>query len=341
MRSVRSVRSVRCHAAAAALLGLFIQGLAPPAAAQMFKDPRLQALYAARAHDELERVATQRRAAAPDDAQAVLALALGALRSQDAVRRQAAIGAAQACLERAPQAAPCHYALGVVLGVQALGKGLLEVAGSAGRVRGALVAALEAEPAWYAARSALVEFHLLAPAIVGGSVARARELARSAPRAEHSRALEGRLALHEQRHAAALAALEGLDRDADGALADDAAAWTVGAAFGLLNAGQAGPARPVFERLVAERPGEALGPYGLGRVAAAAGAHEQALEWYTRSARLEGAAALPIAYRSGIALQELGRHDAARAALREFVAAGKGQRASLDDARRRLRQLGG
>jgi len=47
-----------------------------------------------------------------------------------------------------------------------------------------------------------------------------------------------------------------------------------------------------------------------------------------------------LAWRVGISLQELGRTDAARASFQRFVAAGKGQKASLDDAKKRLAQLG-
>jgi Flp pilus assembly protein TadD len=48
-----------------------------------------------------------------------------------------------------------------------------------------------------------------------------------------------------------------------------------------------------------------------------------------------------VDYRRGIALQELGRKDEARAAYTRFVAAGKGQKAALEDARKRLAELGG
>ena len=49
---------------------------------------------------------------------------------------------------------------------------------------------------------------------------------------------------------------------------------------------------------------------------------------------------LPIDYRLGIALQAQGQAEAAKAALARFVAAGRGSNKSLDDARKRLAQLG-
>ena len=67
----------------------------------------------------------------------------------------------------------------------------------------------------------------------------------------------------------------------------------------------------------------------------------EALRLYESALALKGASDWPIGYRQGIALQQLGRHDEAKAVLSRFVAAGKGQKASLDDARKRLAQLGG
>ena len=47
------------------------------------------------------------------------------------------------------------------------------------------------------------------------------------------------------------------------------------------------------------------------------------------------------AYRTGIALQNLGRGEEAKAAFARCVSAGKAQKSSLEDARKRLEQLGG
>jgi len=84
-----------------------------------------------------------------------------------------------------------------------------------------------------------------------------------------------------------------------------------------------------------------MGPYGLGRVRTDAGAFDEAVKLFELSATLKGAEILPIDYRKGIALQQAGRNDAAKSAFKSFVAAGKGQKSSLDDARKRLEQLGG
>ena len=311
------------------------------AMAQMFKDAALEALHAAGKSVELQRLAMQRVAAQADDVQAVLALAVTAMATGEPSARQAALARAEACVQRLPQAAPCHYAVGTVMGVQAMSEGMLKAARSAGTIKTALVQAQALEPQWYPARSALVEFYLVAPGMMGGSAIKAAELAASAPLAEQVSALQARVAMDKVEAEALLLLLTPLLSAADTEVASDARQWATQAAFSLVNNGQAAKAQSFFERLGKDRPGHATGPYGLARVRTETGAFGEAVKLFELSATLKGAERLPIDYRLGIALQLAGRHDAARAALKTFVALGKGQKSSLDDARKRIEQLGG
>jgi len=332
MMKPRTLFTALCLAAAAT---------APLAQAQMFKDGALEALFAAERWPDLDRLAAQRLAADPADAQAVLAAGLGALRFNDATRRQAAIDQADACLKREPKAAPCHYTLGSVLGVQAMNEGMVAVLRNVGRVRAALQEATTLEPAWYAARGAMVDFYLLAPGVAGGSSAKALELARAAPNPDHARALEARVALDAKDGARALQLLAQVRPGSEVQSESDRRQWAATAAFMLLAAGQPEPARQHFERWTREQPGDAMGPYGLGRVASEAGAHAEALKRFDAARALKGADALPIDYRAGIAQQALGQADAARTSFGRFIAAGKGQKGPLEDAKKRLAQLNG
>ncbi len=307
---------------------------------QMFKDSALQSPYQAERFDELLRLGNQRLAAQPDDAQAVLGVAMAALSRDDAAARKQALQLAEACVAKQPKAAPCHYAQGVVLGVQAMSEGMLKAARSAGAVRTALSTAQELEPTWYPARASLVEFYLLAPGMMGGSTAKASELARSAPAPEQVKALEARVAMNERRFDEALKLLMALPAGLPPALADDVRSWSVQCALGLTNNGQAAAAQAPLEKLVREHPEHAGPVYALARVRAEAGAHEAALQLYEQAAKLRGAEAMPLAWRAGISQQQLGRNDAAKASFQRFVAAGKGQKSSLDDAKKRLAQLG-
>lgn len=317
--------------------------------AQMFSDAALQAAYGAGNFADLQKLAMGRVAARADDAQAVLGLALAATAEGSPAQatpaaaagaRKAAIGHAEACVEKNPKAAECHYALGVTLGIQAISEGMLKAAGSASRVRSALQDAHLLQPAWYPARSALVEFYLQAPGLMGGSRSKARDLAQAAP-VPAQRVLMARVAEHDGEPERALRELLAHRFGADAEVDDDARGWATSAAFQLLNKGQPLPAvRSWFERLAAERPADAMGPYGLARWHAEGGQHAEALAAYERSARLKGAERLPIDYRSGIALQALGRKDAARAAFQRFVATGRGNKKALEDARSRLEEMG-
>lgn len=323
------------------ILTLLLALAAPVAGAQMFTDPALEALYRARRPAELDAAAQVRLASRADDAQAVLALTVALQPGwSTAARRKAAVARAEACVELQPRAAECQYALGVALAAHGMSEGMLTLAGSIGRVRAALHEAAQLAPRWYAARSALVGFHVMAPGLMGGSRDKAAELARSAPTPGQVQALQALLLLADEKPEAALGALMAVKPGSDSALDEDVRDWSHQAGFALLNLGQPARARPWFERAAGERPQEARAAYGLGRTQAELGAHADALAWYERARGLDGAAELPIDYRAGISQQALGQAAAARASFARFVQAARGQRKALDDARRRLEQLG-
>ena len=315
--------------------------VATPLAAQTLKDAALEALYVSEKSDELQRLATQRLAAQPDDAQAVLALALVALERDDTAARRQALARAEACAEKQPRAAPCLYAHGVLLGIHAMSDGMVKAARSAGTVQTALATAHEIDPAWYPGRSALMEFYLAAPGMLGGSTTKAAELARSAPRPEQVSALQGRVAMQDKRFEAAIAAFMALPATLEPALAADVRGWGLQAGLGLVVSGQAAKAQPYFERQMRDHPSHGAGAYGLARLKGEQGDWAEALRLYEVAAGLKGASEWPVVYRVGIAQQQLKRNDAAKASFTRFIAAGKGQKSSLEDARKRLEQLGG
>lgn len=319
-------------------IAVLLLAAAVPAQAQMFKDGALDALYAADRIEDLERAGRARPA---DDPQGLLALALAAIQANDGARRQSVLGQAEACVQKQPKAAICHYVLGAVLGVHAASEGMMKLAGSVGRVKEALHEAFTLEPRWYPARGALVEFYALVPGLMGGSSAKARELAKTAPRPEEAKALQARLALQDGEPEAALDQLAALPPLGDSALAADVEGWGRAAAFAMLNKGQTAKPKAHFERMMKARPDTAWPAYGLGRVMAETGSPAEALKLYEQSARLRGSSTLPLDYRAGIALQALGRNDDAKGAFKRALAAGKGGKAALEDAKSRLESLGG
>jgi tetratricopeptide (TPR) repeat protein len=327
--------------ARATLMALALAAGTGTALAQPFRDPAFNALYAADKLDEMDQLARQRLAQRSDDDQAVLAGALVAMTSGDAKQRETAIRQAEACLRALPAAAPCHYALGSVLGVHAMSQGMLKIVANVSRVKHALEKAVELAPQWYIGRGALVEFYALAPSVVGGSAAKAREVARAAPVPDHARVLEASLSIKEDRFEQALALLAEVKRGQDAALDADLRQWWLAAGAGLIGDGKHAPARAAFERLAREQPDYAAGLYGLGRLAYETGALAESIKLYEQAAPLKGADRLPLDYRAGIAQQALGLKDAARASFTRFVAGGRGAKRSLEDARKRLVELGG
>ena len=323
----------------AALPPLLLATAAGAASAQPFQDPAFNALYAADKLDDLGQLARQRLAQRADDDQAVLASALAALTSGDAKQREAAIRQAETCLQAKPTAAPCHYALGSVLGVHSMSQGMLKIVANVGRVKHALeknhptVAQIIG--------GALVEFYAQAPSVVGGSPAKAREVARAAVVPDQARVLEAGLAIKEDHFDQALALLAEVKPGKDAALDADLRQWWLGAGVGLISQGKHDAARAAFERLAREQPEYAAGAYGLGRLAFETGGLAESIKLYEQSARLKGADRLPLDYRIGLAQQALGRNEAARASYTRFVAGGRGAHRSLEDARKRLAQLGG
>ena len=323
------------------LLPLLLATAAGMAHAQPFQDPAFNALYAADKLDELGQLARQRLAQQADDDQAVLAAALAAVTGGDAKQREATIRQAEACLQAKPNAAPCHYALGAVLGVHSMSQGMLKIVANVGRVKHALEKAVDLAPQWYIGRGALVEFYAQAPSVVGGSMAKAREVARAAAVPDQTRVLEAGLAIKEDHFDQALDLLAQVKPGKDAALDGDLRQWWLAAGIGLLGDGKHDAARAAFERLARQQPEYAAGPYGLGRLAFETGAPAESIKLYEQCARLKGADRLPLDYRIGLAQEALGRTDAARASYSRFVAGGRGARRSLEDAKKRLAQLGG
>ena len=157
---------VAAAALAAALFG------AAPAGAVALRDPQWQALADAHRFLELEQVASARLGVRPEDGDAWRAFVLGVVRqrgAEAAAHREAALARLEACIAKTPQMAACHYGIGAVRGVQAISEGLTAAFGL-GRIRDAFAKALELDPAFYDARSGLVQYYLYVPGIAGGSV---------------------------------------------------------------------------------------------------------------------------------------------------------------------------
>jgi tetratricopeptide (TPR) repeat protein len=310
--------------------------------AQTLADPQWEALLDAQRFAELEKLAQARLQGHPDDPQATLAVALSAMESGEPARVSAALQLADKCLQRQPNATVCHLAQGHLLGVQALSGGMMKAMSLAGRIRDAYARAVELDPLNFDAREGLLQFYLLAPGIAGGSVAKAKELAAAAQarQPQHARLLQARVALQQEQWVVAERELAAVQPGEDGALRRSLReGWT---ALGLnqMREKQPAKAKAVFERLQHDFPAHAIGPYGLARVLAESGADDEAIALLERARALQGAEQLPIDYRLALAWLHKGDKARAKPLLERFVAQGRGHPNNLDDAKKRLAELG-
>jgi predicted Zn-dependent protease len=185
-------------------------------------------------------------------------------------RREHALELAEALAKRAPGDAQVQFWLGNAYGQRIGEVGLLTQARYAPRIRAAYERALAIDPDLHEARLSLVEYHLRAPAIVGGDAGVAaghqRELARRDPPRGHY----------------ARARIAEVGGDADAAAAAYLAAWKarpenaryrLAAGVALQAAARWDDAHAHFARWVDEDPAHAAAWYQLGRTAALGGGH--------------------------------------------------------------------
>ena len=209
----------------AAIVALTAGLASMPAQAQTVKDTRLAGLLDAGRFVEAESAAYARIATRPDDPDGYTTLTVAALNLDDIARRDKAVQALEACAVRLPEAAICHYGVGTVLGANALSQGAMKALGSAGRIRQSLARALELDPTFYAARNSLVQFYLAVPALAGGSVSKARELAEAARAAqpEHAKVLFAMISVEQKNYAEAEQGLASVAAGNDRELLSDVA----------------------------------------------------------------------------------------------------------------------
>jgi len=316
--------------------------IASAAHAQVLKDPQWQAWLDSGRTAELTQAAQARLGTQPEDAQAAVALALAAVDEGQPARLDAVLKPVQACADKQPAQAICFYALGTVQGVQAMTGGMMAGMRLASKVKDNLSRAVELDPMLFEARQALSQFYLVAPGIAGGSVSMAKELASAAQarQPEHAKLLRAQIALQDKQWLEAERELQSVRPGDDKLLAIEVRqSWAqLGTAY--FGDKQFPKARGVFEQLMRDAPTQALGPYGMARVMTETAQPDEAIKLLERARALEGADRLPIDHRLGIALLAKGDKPAAKLALERFVASKKPNPRNLEDAKKRLAELG-
>lgn len=319
----RTAPALTLPLALAFALALVLTLLASPARAQAspLKDPALRALADAERYSDLERAAREHAARQPASVDAAVAMALVAADRREPKGLEAAADGARQCTQAQPQAAGCHYALGMVQAMRATQQGMMAALRLAGEVRQSLQRALELEPLLYPARELLMTYYLAAPSMAGGGIDKARALvdAAAALQPDHARLLRSALLAKESRFADAEREIAALKPAADAGFANGLRNAIANLAFAHVSDGRAQQSVPLFERLVHEFPRQAAGPYGLGRAMLALGKPDEAVRLMERARTMDGADRLPIDHRLGEALIAAGNKPAARIALQRFI----------------------
>lgn len=310
--------------------------------AELLKNPQWQAWLDDGKTVELERAAQARRQAQADDLQATIALALVALQDGDAARAEALEKPLKACVERQPPSAVCHYALGAVQGVLAMNGGMFKAMRLAGDIKDNFGRAVELDPLLFEARQALAQTYLMLPGMAGGSPAKAREIAAAAEarQPEHAKLLRAVIAQHDKQWRDVERELQTVRTGGDRALQQSLRNAWAGYGAQLVADKQYAKARAVFANLQRDHPEQAIGAYGLGRVAVETGQADEAIELLEKARTLDGAERLPIDHRLGLALIAKGDKPQARAALERFIASKRANPRNLEDAKKRLAELG-
>lgn len=323
------------------LLPLALALLAGGAQADLLKDPQWQAWLDAGRTVDLHRAAQARAKAQPDDDQAAVALAMAAVDDNDQARLEASLPALQTCVDKRPQAV-CSYALGRVYGQQAMSASVFKMPGLASKTKDHFAKAVEQDPQLFEARSALTQFYLMAPGFAGGSVAKARELAGDvqARQPEQARLLRYLIAAQDKDWAGAERELAAVRPGDDRVLQRELRNGWMRLGSELIEQKSFAKARAVFETVQREHPQHAAGGYGLARVALETGQPDEALRQLERCRTLEGADRYPLDHRIGLALLAKGDKPGAKLALERFVQNRRANPRNVEDARKRLAELG-
>jgi tetratricopeptide (TPR) repeat protein len=326
-------------------LGLAAALAATTVQAQGLRDPQLQALADAHKLVELEQAATVRLSTRPDDGSAWLAYiesVLGRNVPDAGPRRDAALVKLEACVQKTPQVAACHYGVGAVTAINILAQGLMKAAFGVGKVRDEFARALELDPGFSPARAGLVQFYLMVPGIAGGSVAKASDIAQAemARAAEYGKLLSAMVLIYQTRLNEAERLLAALQPGADLELAAELRGQWTALGLSYLQDKKPAKARELFERMVHERP-EQPGPhYSLSRALADLQQWDAALAELKLAASLPGHENFPIDYRVGVALQGKGDTAQAKAAYTRYLASVNPNPQNVEDIKKRLADLG-
>lgn len=232
-------------------------------------------------------------------------------------KAEPAVTAAQKATQLGPNNAQAHYWLGNAYGSRIGQVSMLSKMGLAPKLRDAFERAVALDGNLLEARSALIEFYLQAPAMMGGGVDKARMQAVEIGKRDKAQGFmaHGRIAMHEKKPADALKFYEAALVTRPG---DSRIRLAVALAYQQLE--RWADAFKLLRAWTAETPGAGAAWYQMGRAAALSGQYADegvaALQTYLKMAHGRDEPENKHAYyRLGQIQAKAGRKDQARLAL--------------------------
>jgi len=285
----------------------------------------------------VEALARQRLQAVPTDDVALWAW--GRVVAGDPAKRAEVLPRAEACVVARPQSARCHHVLAGLYSAMAMSGGISDGLKLAGKIKDHLVQAVKLDPKHFAMRWELSQYYLQAPGIVGGSVRKARELARDYASIDpaRSRLLMAAVHTYEEEWSEAAAELSAVQAGRNAGLLEDLNDGWVNLGFAQLRAEEWEPAAKAFRQVLATDADHAMAHFGLGRCLLAQNRYSEAIAAMERAGQLNPR--LNVHYRLGIAYQSKGDAPKAIAAFQQALRLPLNGK-SADDVRQRLKQLG-
>ncbi len=326
------------------MAALTLLGALGTAQAAIFKDPRLESLQDAHKYSDLEQLAQARLKLNAGDAEAsaALSLALTFVDPGDDKRLEAGARQAKLCIEQHPLVAACHLAAAQNLSMQMLNMGMAKAMRNVGSLKEAWIRTLELDPNSFTARVQLAKLYLTVPGLLGGSMAKAKDLeaAVRSSQPETARIIRVYIAAEDKKWTEMESELLALAPGKDGAMRSEVReATTQLAKVFLKDSKDLAKAQSLYERLQRDQPNSASGFYGMSRVFAARGQPDEAIRHLERARTLSDAGEYPIDHRLGDAYLAKGDKAQGKAAYERYIANKRAHPANLESARKSLSQI--
>jgi tetratricopeptide (TPR) repeat protein len=297
------------------------------------------ALIRERKFAEVEKLTTQRLATNPNDASAAVGKIRAILAAGNDKRIDEAVKLSERCVELHAKSSECHEMLGSSLGTKALDAGIMAAMGYAGKIRESFKTAVDLDPSNWSARSALIQYYLAAPGIVGGGKDKAKAAASDAGliNPEAGKLFNALLLIRDEKPAEAQSLLQTVKTPDSPDLLDLLRTGLVGTGSLYLKLKNFDEANRVFTNISSRFPGSSWGVYGLGRVAQEQGKHDEALAHYAKALGIQANGLTH--FRIGQTHQAAGDKAAAISSFEKAISVGGLSKNQREDAVKRLQQL--